>query len=200
VAKAAHGTGTPVSEPVPEAGTTSSASAATLTDSADGVAPHDDIVGMTAVGDSSTTTGSMARASSSAPQKGVAANTLVANDDVEVVIGHPNLRAPGSVSLPKAMSTIFTALHRVGDVLHREWDTIKEEWLKLTEWGSLLKQWTTIKKEKAAVKRKLLNERQDLLDKVQVSIGLLDNKAHKLMANAELLYTDGEARADVTIK
>jgi hypothetical protein len=66
--------------------------------------------------------------------------------------------------------------------------------------GSLLKQWTTIKKEKAAVKRKLLNERQDLLDKVQVSIGLLDNKAHKLMANAELLYTDGEARADVTIK
>jgi hypothetical protein len=61
-----------------------------------------------------------------------AATTSTGADDnaikePEVIMGHPGLRAPGTVSLSKAMGTTHFALNQVHNVLHREREDINKE-------------------------------------------------------------------------
>jgi hypothetical protein len=61
-----------------------------------------------------------------------AATALVGADDdaaeeLEVILGHPILRAPGDVSLSKAMGTTHWVLNQVHGVLHREREDIDDE-------------------------------------------------------------------------
>jgi hypothetical protein len=86
------------------------------------------------------------------------------------------------------------------DVLQRDRVDIEGELQRLSEWRFLLKERTTFEKQKAMAKRERLDEMELLLNQERVSIGLLEAKAHKLMAGAKELYADVEARVDATIK
>jgi hypothetical protein len=85
-------------------------------------------------------------------------------------------------------------------VLQRDRVDIEGELQRLSEWRFLLKERTTFEKQKAMAKREQLDEMELLLNQERVSIGLLEAKAHKLMAGAKELYADVEARVDATIK
>jgi hypothetical protein len=74
-------------------------------------------------------------------------------NELEVVLRHPNFRAPRDVSLSEVMSMAHFAHHQAQDVRQREWVAVEEEWQRLLEWCSLLKERTSSKKEKAAAKR-----------------------------------------------
>jgi hypothetical protein len=92
----------------------------------------------------------------------VAATTSTGVDDnsveePEVIMGHPSLRVPGTVSLSEVMGTTHFALNQMHDVLHWESEDINEEWLRLLVWVSLLKQLTTSEKEKVEVRQKRLD-------------------------------------------
>jgi hypothetical protein len=89
-----------------------------------------------------------------------AITSMGADDNVveepEVIMGHPDLRAPGTVSLSKMMGMTHLALNQAHDVLHWESEDINEEQL-LSVWISLLKKRTTSKKEKAEARQKSLD-------------------------------------------
>jgi hypothetical protein len=53
------------------------------------------------------------------------------------------------------------------------------------EWNSVLKKQTMSEKEKAMVKREQLDEMEDLLKQEQVAIGVLDQKAWKLLQDTK---------------
>jgi hypothetical protein len=53
------------------------------------------------------------------------------------------------------------------------------------EWNSVLKKQTMSEKEKAMAKREQLDEMEDLLKQEQVAIGVLDQKAWKLLQDTE---------------
>jgi hypothetical protein len=53
------------------------------------------------------------------------------------------------------------------------------------EWNSMLKKQTMSEKEKAMAKREQLDEMEDLLKQEQVTIGVLDQKAWKLLQDTE---------------
>jgi hypothetical protein len=98
------------------------------------------------------------------------------------------------------MSTTHFVLCQAHDVLQRDRVDIEGELQRLSEWRFLLKERTTFEKQKAMAKRERLDEMELLLNQERVSIGLLEAKAHKLMAGAKELYADVEARVDATIK
>jgi G:T/U-mismatch repair DNA glycosylase len=73
----------------------------------------------------------------------VAAIALTGADDntiekPKVIMGHPGLRAPGTVSLSEAMGTTHFVLNQAQDVLYWEREDINEERLHLSVWVSLL--------------------------------------------------------------
>jgi hypothetical protein len=113
-------------------------------------------------------------------------------DELEIIMGHPGLWAPGLISLPEAMSMTHFVLHQVHDVLQWEWADIKEERHRLKEWGSLFKERTTSEKQKATAKRERLNKMEVMLKQEEVAIGLLDAQGQELMEKAkELLLESG---------
>jgi hypothetical protein len=69
---------------------------------------------------------------------GVATTSVVAGDDIveepEVIQGHPLLRAPGDVSLDKAMGTAHWTLIQAQEVLRRERGDINDERQRLLLW------------------------------------------------------------------
>jgi hypothetical protein len=92
----------------------------------------------------------------------VAATTSTGADDnaikePEVIMGHPGLRTPGTVSLSEAMGTTHFVLNQAHDVLRRETEDINEERIYLSVWVSMLKQQTAFEKEKVEERRKYLN-------------------------------------------
>jgi hypothetical protein len=94
---------------------------------------------------------------SSPPWMGAATALVGADDDtaeeLEVILGHPILRASGDVSLSKAMGTTHWVLNQVHGVLHREREDIDDERWCLLLWASLLKERMTSEKEKAEMNR-----------------------------------------------
>jgi hypothetical protein len=111
-------------------------------------------------GDPAASTGPTAGAPPSLPHMAAAITSMGADDNVveepEVIMGHPDLRAPGTVSLSKMMGMTHLALNQAHDVLHWESEDINEEQL-LSVWISLLKKRTTSKKEKAEARQKSLD-------------------------------------------
>jgi hypothetical protein len=97
-----------------------------------------------AAGDPVASTGPAARAPSSPPCMVAATASMGADDNAveepEVIMGHPDLRVLGTVSLSEAMGTTHFALNQAHNVLHQEREDIHEEWLRLSVWVSLLKQ------------------------------------------------------------
>jgi hypothetical protein len=78
------------------------------------------------------------------PPRMAAATALTAADDnaveePEVIMGHPGLMVPGTVSLSEAMGMTHFALNQAHDVLRQEREDINEERLHLSVWVSLLK-------------------------------------------------------------
>jgi hypothetical protein len=60
-------------------------------------------------------------------------------EEPEVIMGHPALRAHGTISLSEVMGTTHFALNQAHDVLRREREDNNEERLRLLVWVSLLK-------------------------------------------------------------
>jgi hypothetical protein len=76
------------------------------------------------VGGPAGSTGPTAGAPSSPPQMVAATASASANNEaiekLEVILGHPFLRAPGDVFLSEMMGMAHWLLNQVRDVLHRE--------------------------------------------------------------------------------
>jgi hypothetical protein len=74
-------------------------------------------------------------ASSAGPSGGASSSTKAADDggamELEVILGHPTLRAPGDVSLDEAMGTARWVLTQAQNVLRRESSGIVDERLRL---------------------------------------------------------------------
>jgi hypothetical protein len=94
------------------------------------------------------TTSSMAgevAAGGPAASTGLRATTTspIVNDNIveepKVILGHPVLRAPGDVSLDKAMGMAHWVLNQVQDMLHRESGDINDECQHLLMWASMLR-------------------------------------------------------------
>jgi hypothetical protein len=116
-------------------------------------------------------------------------------------MGHPDLGAPGHVSVLKAVDTTLFALQQARDVCLLEQKNLDNERSCLLTWGSMLKKWTTSEKQKAvAVVQEWLDEKQTLPAKEEITIGELDGKARKLMEGAKELNAQAEAHTDTTIK
>jgi hypothetical protein len=115
----------------------------------------------------------------SSPPRMATATTSAGTDnnaieELEVICGHPGLRAPGVVSLFDVMGTTHFALNQVHDVLHREREDINEERQCLSMWFSLLKQRTTFEKEKAVARQKRLDVMEILYARWQAVADQLD--------------------------
>jgi hypothetical protein len=152
-------------------------------------------VGATTVGD---------LAASTDPTGGASPSTAVADDNVAVgesggILGHP-IRAPGDVSLDKAMGTAHWALTQAQDVLHKESGGINDERWRLLLWASMLKERTTIEKARVEARRQHLDMREELLNRLQTAINRHDRNTQKMLADAKVLYASAEARANNTIK
>jgi hypothetical protein len=154
--------------------------------------------------DLATLTGSVAGAPPSTPHM-VAATTSTSTDDnaikePEVIMGHPGLRMPGTVSLSEAMGTTHFVLNQAHDVLRRETEDINEERIYLSVWVSMLKQRTASEKEKAEERRKYLNVMEVMYRRRQAVADKLDPQTQKLLHDAKELYAMAEARVNATIK
>jgi hypothetical protein len=136
------------------------------------------------------------RASSSASGDGDNA----VEEELEVVMGHHGLGAPGQVSIPEAVDTALFALHQVQDMLQQERRGLDEEWQCLVKWGSPLKKRTTFEKEKVVKKRVWLNKMEVVLKQEEIAIGLLNIEAEEPMEKGKELYATTRARADANIK
>jgi hypothetical protein len=86
-------------------------------------------------------------------------------EELEVIMGHPGLRAPRDVFLCEAMGTSHFALNQAHNVLHWEREDINKERLWFSVWVSLLKKRMTSEKENAEVRQKRLDVMEILLDK-----------------------------------
>jgi hypothetical protein len=60
-------------------------------------------------------------------------------EEPEVIMGHPDLRASGTVSLSEGMGMAHFVLNQAHDVLRWEREDINKEWMHLSVWVSLLK-------------------------------------------------------------
>jgi hypothetical protein len=139
------------------------------------------------------------------PPRMVTATTSTGADDnaVEepvVIMGHPGLRASGTVTLSEEMGTSHFALNQAHDVLRQEREDINKERLHLLVWVSLLKQQMTSEKEKVEVRQKNLDVMEVLYSRRQVVVDKLDAQTEKLLDNAKELYAVAEARTNATIK
>jgi hypothetical protein len=157
-----------------------------------------------ATGEPTASTGPAASAPSSPPQM-AAATASAGNDDniieePEVIMGQPDLRAPGAFSLPEVMGTIHFTLNQMHDVLRQERDDINEERLHIWAWVSLLKKQMTSEKEKANGRQKRLDVMEILFARRQAGADKLDAQAQKLLNDAKELYAIVEARDNATIK
>jgi hypothetical protein len=101
------------------------------------------VISGAALGDPAASTGPTTGALPSPPRMAAATTSMGTNDntveDPEVIMEHPNLRAPGTVSLSEAMGTTHFALNQVHDVLRQEREDINKERLRLSLSVSQLK-------------------------------------------------------------
>jgi hypothetical protein len=104
------------------------------------------------------------------------------------------------VSLPEALDTTYSTLRQAWDVFHQERVDLEVEQLHIKEWDSLLKSWTKSEKENVVKKREQLDVMEDLLTEEQVAIGVLDQKAQKLLKDANELHVVAEAYVNANIK
>jgi hypothetical protein len=141
-----------------------------------------------ATGDPAVSTGPAVGASSSPPHMAATTASTGADDNVvdepKVIMGHPGLRAPGTISLSEVMGTGHFALNQMHNVLHQEREDINKEQLRLSVWVSLLKQRTTFEKEKTEARQKHLNVMKILYSKRQVVADKLDAQTQKLLHDA----------------
>jgi hypothetical protein len=70
----------------------------------------------------------------------------------------------------------------------------------LKEWNSLLKSQTKSEMEKATQRRENLDTMEDLLKQEQVAIGVLDQKAQKLMEDTMEAHAESDACVAAYIK
>jgi hypothetical protein len=155
-------------------------------------------------GDPAASTGPATGALPSSPHTVTATTSMGADDNVveglEVIMGHPGLRASGTVSLSEAMGTTHFALNQAHNVLRLEREDINEERLHLSVWVSLFKQRTTSEKEKAEARQKHLDVMEVLYNRRQAVANKLDAQTQKLLHDTKELYAVAEARANATIK
>jgi hypothetical protein len=128
------------------------------------------------------------------------ATSLDNGDILDVVMGCSYLRALMPVSLPEALDTTYSTLLQAWDVFHQERVDLEVEQLHIKEWDSLLKSWTKSEKENVVKKREQLDVMEDLLTEEQVAIGVLDQKAQKLLKDAKELHAVAEAYVNANIK
>jgi hypothetical protein len=140
----------------------------------------------------------------SSPPHVVSATASMGTDDntieeLEVIMGHPGLRAPRTVSLSEAMGMTHFVLNQAHDVLCREREDINEERLHLSVWVSLLKQRMTSEKEKAEARHKCLDVMEVLYNRRQAMADKLNAQTQKLVHDAKELYAVDEGHANATI-
>jgi hypothetical protein len=121
-------------------------------------------------------------------------------EELEVILGHPFLKASGDVSLFKAMGAAHWMLIQTHDVLHRDRGDIDDKQRCLLLWVSLLRKQMASEKEKAKARQKHLHVMEILLDRKQAVAEKLDAEFQKLLADTKDLYTTAEAWADSTTK
>jgi hypothetical protein len=114
-------------------------------------------------------------------------------EELEVILGHPFLKASGDVSLFKAMGAAHWMLIQTHDVLHRDRGDIDDKQRCLLLWVSLLRKRMASEKEKAKARQKHLHVMEILLDRKQAVAEKLDAKFQKLLADTKDLYTTAEA-------
>jgi hypothetical protein len=135
---------------------------------------------------------------------GAASTSAVASNDIveelEVIHGHPLLRAPGDVSLDEAMGTAPWALNQAQEVVHRERGDIDDERQRLLLWASMLKEWTTSEKVMEQARERHLDTREELLERHRSAINELDVVSQRMLSDTKELYASAEARANTTIK
>jgi hypothetical protein len=157
-----------------------------------------------AAGDPAASAGPMAGAPPSPPRMAATTSSMSADDNVveepEVIMGHPDLRAPGTISLFEVMGMTHFALNQVHDVLHQEREDINEEQLCLSVLVSLLKQRMTYEKDRAKARQKHLDVMEVLYSRRQAVVDKLDAQTQKLLHDIKELYATAEARANATIK
>jgi hypothetical protein len=121
-------------------------------------------------------------------------------EELEAVLGHPPLRAPGDVSLDEVIGTVRWVLNQAQDMLRQVSGDIQDERRRHLLWASMLKRSATSKRAMAQVRQQHLNAREDLLNQQVAAINQRNVNSAQMLADAKELYASAEACASAVIK